>query len=60
LGALPNQALGAARLPDVHIVRRARDGGHERIPADEDAELRPGDVVEVALKMRNDLAAAAP
>jgi len=35
--------------PDVALIRKG-DKGHARIAADEDSELQPGDVVEVALR----------
>lgn len=59
LAARPKDNFNARRLPVIHIIRRARDRP-ERIAAEEDASLRPGDVVEVALKAQPDLAAASP
>jgi polysaccharide export outer membrane protein len=35
--------------PDIALIRKG-DKGHARIAADEDSELQPGDVVEVALR----------
>jgi len=49
-GALRSQLVGGkAGRPDLALVRRS-GGAAERIPAEEDAELRPGDVVEVTLR----------
>lgn len=48
LGALRGQIGGAESRPRIAIVRK-RDGGVDRIEADPDAELQPGDVIEVAL-----------
>ena len=59
LVARPKDDFNARRLPVIHIIRRARDR-HERIAVEEDAGLRPGDVVEVALKAQPDLAEASP
>lgn len=59
LAAKPQDDFGARRLPVIQIIRRNADG-HERLPAHEDSELRPGDVVEVALKASTDVAAARP
>jgi polysaccharide export outer membrane protein len=42
-------ARGAGGKPELMVVRKA-DKGRDRIPADEDFELQPGDVVEVALR----------
>jgi polysaccharide export outer membrane protein len=49
VGALRSQLVaGRGGGPDLALVRK-EGGGASRIPADEDAELMPGDVVEVAL-----------
>jgi len=40
---------GAGGKPDLIVVRKASKG-RDRIPADEDFELQPGDIVEVALR----------
>jgi len=40
---------GAGGKPQITIVRKG-DNGRERFPADEDSELQPGDVVEIALR----------
>jgi polysaccharide export outer membrane protein len=42
-------ARGVAGKPELMVVRKAPKG-RDRIPADEDFELQPGDVVEVALR----------
>jgi polysaccharide export outer membrane protein len=42
-------ARGAGGKPELTVVRKAAKG-RDRIPADEDFELQPGDVVEVALR----------
>lgn len=39
---------GKGAQPDIAIVRKS-DAGYERFSADEDFELNPGDVVEIAL-----------
>jgi polysaccharide export outer membrane protein len=49
-------ARGSGGKPDLMVVRKA-DKGRDRIPADEDFELQPGDVVEVALR---DIAPSVP
>lgn len=41
-------ARGKGAKPDIAIIRRT-DQGHQRMAADEDFELSPGDIVEVAL-----------
>jgi polysaccharide export outer membrane protein len=40
---------GAGSKPQIIIVRKA-EKGRERFIAEEDSELQPGDVVEVALR----------
>jgi polysaccharide export outer membrane protein len=40
---------GSGSKPQIAIIRKG-ESGRERIPADEDFELQPGDVVEVALR----------
>lgn len=40
---------GSGGAPEIAIVRKS-DGKRERFSADEDSELQPGDVVEVALR----------
>lgn len=42
-------ARGTGAKPEVIVVRKA-EKGRDRLPADEDFELQPGDVVEVALR----------
>jgi polysaccharide biosynthesis/export protein len=49
-------ARGAGATPELLVVRKA-EKGRERLPADEDFELQPGDVVEVAL---HDVAPSVP
>jgi polysaccharide biosynthesis/export protein len=44
-------AQGGSRAVDIGVYRKA-EGGPGRIDADEDLELTPGDVVEVALQSR--------
>jgi polysaccharide export outer membrane protein len=48
---------GAGGKPQITIIRKG-EGGRERFVAEEDSELRPGDVVEVAL--RHEQGAAGP
>jgi polysaccharide export outer membrane protein len=43
---------GQELKPDTLVIRK-NEKGRERIPADEDFELQPGDVVEVALRSTN-------
>ncbi len=48
-GLIKSQLVrGAAEKPKVLVVRKG-DGGRQQLDADEDFELQPGDVVEVAL-----------
>ena len=46
-------AQGAGSKPDIAIIRKG-ERGPERIIADEDAELQPGDTVEVTLEYNDD------
>lgn len=49
---------GAGDKAEIAIIRKGQKG-EERIVADEDAELQPGDTVEVALHDQDDAPDAA-
>jgi polysaccharide export outer membrane protein len=51
-GARSQLMRGQELKPDTLVIRK-NEKGRERIPADEDFELQPGDVVEVALRSAN-------
>ena len=57
LSAQPEEAPGWRRVPTVSLVRRVPGTGRVRIPASEDTELCPGDVVEATLRSQADVAA---
>lgn len=58
-GALQSELLhGLGKHPEITVHRKA-DGRPENLPADEDLELAPGDVVEVVIETKN-MAQAAP
>jgi len=48
-GARSQLMRGNELKPDIVLIRKA-EKGRERIPANEDSELQPGDVVEVVLR----------
>jgi polysaccharide export outer membrane protein len=51
-GILKSQLVsGTGDTPDITVVRKTKKG-REHITADEDYELEPGDVVEIALRRR--------
>lgn len=56
LAARPLDESGTRRVPALHIIRRTSEG-HVRLPAEEETQLSPGDVVEVALKAPMSLSA---
>lgn len=60
LAAHPFDGASALRTPEIDIIRQVASGTPERIPGDIDAELRPGDVVEVSLHTTTPVAAASP
>jgi polysaccharide biosynthesis/export protein len=58
--AARSQLVGGNELnPQIALVRK-RENGRERIIADEDSELQPGDVVEVTLRLDRMGGIAAP
>jgi polysaccharide export outer membrane protein len=57
LSAQPEEVPGWRRVPTVSLVRRMPGAGRVRIPASEDTELCPGDVVEATLRSQADVAA---
>jgi polysaccharide export outer membrane protein len=50
---------GTAGKPEITVIRKGVNGGRERIVAEEDTELQPGDVIEVALRTEEGAAMAA-
>jgi polysaccharide export outer membrane protein len=59
-GAIKSQLVrGQSGPPSIEIHRR-KDGRQERVSADEDTVLQPGDVVDVALVVQTDLAGPLP
>ena len=60
LNARPDDNSTGPRVPNIHVIRKAMSGDPERFTADLDAELRPGDVVEVTLQVQSPLAATTP
>lgn len=59
-GAIKSQLVrGQSGPPSIEIHRR-KDGRQERLVADEDTLLQPGDVVDVALVVQTDVAGPLP
>jgi polysaccharide export outer membrane protein len=48
-GLLRSQLVGGTSRPEIVIIRTTSNGS-QRLPATEDAEVLPGDVIEVALR----------
>ncbi|KAB1070755.1 polysaccharide biosynthesis/export family protein [Methylobacterium planeticum] len=55
-GAVRSQLVqGAGSKPEITIYRKNDQGISQKIPADEDTELMPGDVVDVRLQAASDI-----
>lgn len=48
-------AIGRFGAPEIAIVRVKADKKRVRLPAEEDTEVQPGDVIDIALKLANAL-----
>lgn len=55
-GARMTGDTAARRVPDIHVIRHTPDG-QERLAATEEFALRPGDIVDIALRAKPESAA---